>query len=148
MNAAILAIALTQSATVGYGGDYGGGSGCSLSCVHRRVEYFFGSWYLQPQYSGSCNDRYYHQPTAHHGQYYDRPYSYRQVIAQSRDGVRMGEESQSPYASAIFRRRYREKPEATPDHINDPEPIPADPRPLRRVPRAVAPNGSPNPISY
>lgn len=142
MHAALLAVLLVEPAVVS-------SDCCGGGCVHQTFSRFFGSWYQYPQYYEPSPNRYLHLAGAHHGNYYDRPYGYRQVEQQSRDGVRMGENSQSPYANQIFLRRYSQRPEATPDNLTDPEPIPADPRPLRGIPRAGGPSpGLGGPISF
>ncbi len=123
------------------GATYGAGKGvvgcvhgsCQrvAGCVHEFKECTFGSWYLDPQLGGDCNDRFHIAPPPHQGYYYFQSYNYRQLIQHAQDAAAMGEDPQLPYSNEVFRRRYRKRPEATPDSIVDPEPIPTEPRPAR-----------------
>ena len=101
------------------------------SGVFVATEHLFGSWYLDPSFGGNCNDRFHVSPAPHQGYYYFQPYNYRHLVQHSQDGAAFGEDPQLPYSNEMFRRRYRLKPEATPDHNMDPEAIPAEPRPMR-----------------
>ena len=91
----------------------------------------FGSWFLNPRFGSNCNDRFYLTPAPHQGYYYFQPYNYRHLVQHSQDGAAMGEDPQTPYANELFRRRYRQKPEAAPDNNANPETTPMEPRPLR-----------------
>jgi len=141
MTSAVLAVAIVGMGPWG-SGYYEGCSSCGcrnhwygtchgpLTGWYRGKEYFFGSWYMSPILNGNCNERFHLSPAPHQGYYYFQPYNYRHLVQHSQDGAAFGEDAQMPYSNEVFRRRYRQKPEATPDNNTDPEPAPIEPRPV------------------
>ncbi|GEM_PF-4277471 len=112
---------------------------CPVAIMHSKKEKFLGSWYLPPDVTGTCCDRFTHPPMPHQGYYYYRPYNYRHIQQYAQDGAAMGEDPQMPFAGEVFRARYRQKPEAAPDSNMEPEPLPLEPKPVR-----IRTNSTPN----